>query len=145
MITRWQYEEAKEQGDNKLIQAYADQLIEYTQQALIQFRLCRFTDVKDHELENNIFFQKLANSTFWQTTLKEQHLRTNLSPSEALYGFAGWLTTRDTVVIASAQHDASIWAELVDIFIKENKLEQPRDSWEYNLIHPKGKCFGGIE
>lgn len=65
-----------------------------------------------------------------------------LAPSEALYGFAGWITTREDTVIASASHDAAIWAELVDAFIKENKLDQPRDGWENNLIHPGGECLG---
>jgi len=68
--------------------------------------------------------------------MKEQ----KLIASEALYGFAGWLTTRDEEVTASAHHDAAIWAELVVIFIEENKLEQPRDGWENNLIHPSDEC-----
>lgn len=63
-------------------------------------------------------------------------------PSEALYGFAGWLTSRDEAVTASAYHNAAVWAELVDTFIKENNLEQPRDGWENNLIHPSGECSG---
>ena len=68
-----------------------------------------------------------------------------LIASEALYGFAGWLTTRDEVVTASSKHDAGVWAKLVDTFIKENKLEQPRDGWENNLIHPSGECSGGTQ
>jgi len=62
------------------------------------------------------------------------------TPSEALYGFAGWLTTRDEEVTASAHHDASIWAELVATFIEANNLENPREGWENNLIHPNGEC-----
>ena len=68
-----------------------------------------------------------------------------LTPSEALFGFAGWITTRDEEVIASAKHDASIWAELVDTFCKENNLAGPRDGWEFNLIHPSGECSGGTK
>jgi len=68
-----------------------------------------------------------------------------LTPSEALYGFTGWITSRDKKVVASAKHDAAIWAELVDTFIKENNLEQPRDGWENNLIHPSGECSGGTQ
>ena len=66
-----------------------------------------------------------------------------LIASEALFGFAAWLTTRDEVVVASARHDASIWAELVGVFIKENQLAEPRDGWENNLVHPSGECSGG--
>jgi len=59
-----------------------------------------------------------------------------LTASEALYGFAGWITTRKEKVTASASHDAAVWAELVDTFIKENNLDNPSDGWENNLIHP---------
>ncbi|MEA3523316.1 MAG: hypothetical protein U9R50_10095, partial [Campylobacterota bacterium] len=64
--------------------------------------------------------------------------------SEALYGFAGWLTSRDCEVTASSHHDAAIWAELVGAFIEENKLVQPRDGWEHNLTHPSGECSGRV-
>jgi len=68
-----------------------------------------------------------------------------LTASEALFGFAGWITSREEKVVASASHDASIWVELVDAFIKENRLEYPRDGWENNLMHPSGECSGKTE
>jgi hypothetical protein len=52
-----------------------------------------------------------------------------LSPAEAIYGFAGWLTTRDKPVIFSSRHDAAIVAQLLDWFCKNN-LDQPRNCWE---------------
>ena len=60
-----------------------------------------------------------------------------LSASEALYGFAGWLTTRDTAVTFSAKHDAALAADLVNAFVGANGLESPRDGWEKQLKHPK--------
>ena len=68
-----------------------------------------------------------------------------LIASEALYGFVGWLTTREEIVTASSRHDASIWANLIAAFLKENKLEDPRDGWGNNLIHPSGECSGGTK
>jgi len=63
--------------------------------------------------------------------------------SEALYGFAGWLTSRDEVTEKmSSGHDASQAAKLVGEFCKENRLSDPRDGWENNLIHPSGECSG---
>lgn len=59
-----------------------------------------------------------------------------LSPSEALFGFGGWLTTRDEPVTMSAKHDAAVVAELIDEFCKVNGLEEPRQHWERNLTHP---------
>lgn len=65
--------------------------------------------------------------------------RPPLSASEALYGFGGWLTTRDTPTVMSAHDDAGVIAELIDKFCKENDLEDPRDHWDDNLTHPKEK------
>ena len=57
-----------------------------------------------------------------------------LSGSEALYGFAGWLTGRDQKTIMSAKDNAASIAELVDKFIKKQNLEEPREHWEDELI-----------
>ena len=63
--------------------------------------------------------------------------RDALSPSEALFGFAGWLTTRSKSVTFSSHDNAGPAAELVDTFCKVNKMEEPRERWEKLLIHPK--------
>lgn len=63
-----------------------------------------------------------------------------LTASEALYGFAAWLTTRKEPVTFSEHHDAAIAATLVDEFCKENKLAEPREHWHTNLVHPSGEC-----
>ena len=59
-----------------------------------------------------------------------------LSPSEAVYGFAAWLTTLDKPITASAKHDAAVWANRVAEFCKVNDLRDPRAHWEDGLIHP---------
>jgi len=64
-----------------------------------------------------------------------------MTASEALYGFMGWLTSRYKVTPElSAKHDAGIAAQLVGEFCEENKLSIPRDGWENKLIHPSGEC-----
>ncbi len=71
-----------------------------------------------------------------------------MSPSEALFAFVGWLTTREEPVIAGASHDASIWANLIDEFCKRHGFAEPRDGWEKRIvkeeptfIHPQDcKC-----
>jgi hypothetical protein len=60
-----------------------------------------------------------------------------LSASEALYGFMGWLTTREEVSIFSANDNAGEAARLIDMFCKTNNLESPRDGWEKNFEFPK--------
>ncbi|KKL18862.1 hypothetical protein LCGC14_2471290 [marine sediment metagenome] len=63
--------------------------------------------------------------------------RKSLSPSEALYGFGGWLTTRDTPVVMSAHDDAGIVAKLISEFCERHSFDEPRDHWEDNLIPSK--------
>ena len=65
-----------------------------------------------------------------------------LIASEALYGFAGWLTSRDEQTLISSTDDAAPIAELVNQFCIENRLAEPRKGWENNLIHPSGECSG---
>jgi len=58
-----------------------------------------------------------------------------LTASEALYGFCGWLTSRDEKTIMSANDDAAPIAELVNKFSKVHNLEEPRDNFYKNLIN----------
>lgn len=62
--------------------------------------------------------------------------KNRLNSSEALFGFAGWLTSRKDILIISAKHDAGVMANLVGIFIKENGLPEVRDEWTNYLTHP---------
>jgi hypothetical protein len=61
-------------------------------------------------------------------------VKEELSPSEALYGFGGWLTTRKEPLTLSSHHNAAIVAELIDEFIKKQGLEEPKDHWEDELV-----------
>lgn len=61
-----------------------------------------------------------------------------LTAAEALYGFMGWLTCRETPVTFSANHEASTAAELVAEFCKVNNLgDVSREDWHKFLTHPK--------
>ena len=55
---------------------------------------------------------------------------------EAIFGFAGWLTSQDKPIVASSRHDAAIWAKAVEMFCLTNNLDEPRDGWAKNLKHP---------
>lgn len=59
-----------------------------------------------------------------------------LSPSEALYGFMGWLTSRHEPVTFSAGDDAAMAADLVHAFCTENGLPEPSVGWEKQLNMP---------
>ncbi len=49
--------------------------------------------------------------------------------SEALYGFAAWLTTRAGTLKVGAEHDASPMATLVDRFCTGQGFAEPRDAF----------------
>ena len=58
--------------------------------------------------------------------------------SEAIYGFAAWLTCRKDPVVLGAAHDASIAAKLVEEWCKINILLPPRAGvYPDNIIQPK--------
>jgi hypothetical protein len=52
-----------------------------------------------------------------------------VEPTEALYAFAGWLTSRDTPITMGATHYAAEAAEAVEAFVKSQGWPQPRHNW----------------
>lgn len=60
-----------------------------------------------------------------------------LTGSEAIYGFCGWLTGRKEKTTMSSSDDCAIIADLIDEFCKVNKLSDPRNNWADNLKHPQ--------
>ena len=62
---------------------------------------------------------------------------TTLTASEAVYGFAAWLSTRDKEITIGRTHECSTLAELCGKFVKANGLAAPRDG-----IYPHNiKCL----
>ena len=61
-----------------------------------------------------------------------------LNPSEAVYGFGAWLTTRDQKTVMSATDDSAPIAEFVKTFCEVNNLPDVSEEWPKNLIHPSG-------
>ena len=64
---------------------------------------------------------------------------TILSPSEAIFGFCAWLTTRKETITFGSSEDCSQIPDLIKEFCDANNLERPKNYWERNLIHPKEK------
>lgn len=62
-----------------------------------------------------------------------------LNAAEAVYGFVGWLTTREERTVMSAKDDCAPIAELIKRFCTENNLPEVSDQWPLNLIHPSGE------
>ncbi len=60
-----------------------------------------------------------------------------LSASEALYGFAGWLTTRREPLVVGSTYLVPPVVELVAEFCKANGLDEPRDGWSDVLKFPE--------
>ena len=57
--------------------------------------------------------------------------------SEAVFGFAAWLTTRKKPVLLGAEHDAAPAAELADQWCRANNLPEPREgAYPENITHP---------
>ena len=78
--------------------------------------------------------------------MESKKIHNTLNPSEAVYGFAGWLTTRKDKTITSSSDDAALIAFLVKEFCEANSLPDVSENWPENLIHPSGEvaipCVG---
>lgn len=59
-----------------------------------------------------------------------------LNASEAVIGFAGWLTSRPTTVTWGADHEADSAAQAVEEFTKANGLPAVRDDYTTRLKIP---------
>lgn len=59
-------------------------------------------------------------------------------PSEALFGFVAWLTTREPKVTFGSDVDASEAARLVGLYCDTNDFREPREGiYPDNLKTPK--------
>lgn len=67
---------------------------------------------------------------------KGQGIEDTLTASEALYGFAGWLTSQPYAVVMSSRDDAAFVADLVELYCETNELAEPRPSWNERLRYP---------
>ena len=63
-------------------------------------------------------------------------MKDTLNPSEAVYGFAAWLTTREDETVMGASNDCAPIAEKVKQFCEANNLPDVSDQWPHNLIIP---------
>ena len=72
---------------------------------------------------------------------REKEIANEMTASEALYGFAGWLTSRDQQGVFSSRDNAALAADLVCEFCSVNKLSVPRNDWTDKIIMPR--CFEG--
>ncbi len=62
-----------------------------------------------------------------------------MNASEVLYGFCGWLTSRDKPITMSSRHNADEAAKAVEEFLAVNATDEPRPGWSENLTHPSPK------
>lgn len=56
-----------------------------------------------------------------------------LTPAEAVYAFAGWLTSRDKPITMGSTHDAAPVADLVMRFCESQGFTPPRPEWHKDI------------
>jgi len=64
-----------------------------------------------------------------------------LTASEALFGFAAWLTSFDGSLLIDMLENNALIADWVDEFCKVNNLAEPRDHWADDFIMPTRRVF----
>lgn len=68
-----------------------------------------------------------------------------LSASEAIFGFCGWLTSSEKETIMSSRHECGVIVDLIKRFCEINKLDEPAPDWSEYLQHPKREQLGVTE
>jgi len=66
-------------------------------------------------------------------------LKAAVSPSEAIFAFAGWLTSRPVVLPVGSTADAALMADLVKQFVDANGWAEPREGWTGNISIPQNQ------
>lgn len=95
--------------------------------------------IKDNNLEvsEDLMHGWFANAIECSTAIRSEE---KISASEALYGFAAWLTMREETVTFSSDSNAAPAAELVKEWAELNNLSGPRDSiYPNNISQPPTK------
>ena len=59
-----------------------------------------------------------------------------MNATEAIYGFAAWLTCHPEAITVGATHDAAIVAERCDEWCKANGLPEVTPEYPDNIKHP---------
>ncbi len=65
-------------------------------------------------------------------------MKFELRPSEAIYAFCGWLTTREEVICMSSRSDSAVIVDLIKQFCSSQEFELPRNGFQdYLKPYPK--------
>lgn len=63
-----------------------------------------------------------------------------LNSREALYGFVGWLTSREGPgVKMGSSYDCAGLPDLIEEFSNTNNFDEVTEQWPTHLIHPSGE------
>lgn len=90
----------------------------------------------DTLLEQFDFWHVIRYATAIVTKSQQKEQKAQLTASEAVYGFVGWLMTRTERVTLSGRDNVVPIVELVERFCKANDLTPPREEWAFHLNHP---------
>ncbi len=64
---------------------------------------------------------------------KKELFASQLTASEAIFGFIGWLTTRNMRIVCSKQDTVGAISRLASSFVKEQQLPELREDWNMRL------------
>lgn len=88
-------------------------------------------------LDLKIFSRKVLKGLSPDEVVVDEACLDELIASEALFAFAGWLTSRKERTIMSSHDNAAIVAELVGEFIKRNNLTPPSEDFADKIVPPE--------
>jgi hypothetical protein len=59
-----------------------------------------------------------------------------MTPTEAIYGFAAWLTCHPEGITVGASHEAGVVAQRCKEWCEANNLPDVTDAYPKNIVHP---------
>ena len=75
--------------------------------------------------------------------IKELRGTTKVLPSEAIFMFVAWITTRKEVLTSGSSEDCAVWVDVVSKFCDHNKFAEVRDKmYPHNMSMPVGSSGG---
>jgi hypothetical protein len=90
---------------------------------------CRVTGFHDEEWAHTWFANAIMAGYDEATRRAAPTSSDEWRPSEALFAFGGWLTSRRERLVCSATDDAAPMADAIAEFCKRQNLSQPREGW----------------
>lgn len=87
------------------------------------------------DIDEGLMISWFANAIECSHDVREARNNT-LTATDALFGFSGWLTSREEVISMGSSEDCAPVIEVISAFLDANNLPYPSDNYPDNFVCP---------